>query len=90
MSIQQKPLFKKVYKRLHGNQREAVNNAIKSILNNPKIGEIKKGDLNGVNVYKFDCVNQQFLLAYEYSDTELVLLALGQHENFYRDLKRTN
>jgi hypothetical protein len=46
-----------------------------------------KGDLAGVFVYKFDCVNQQFLLAYQSNASKRVLLALGPHENFYRDLK---
>ncbi|MBS4096401.1 MAG: type II toxin-antitoxin system RelE/ParE family toxin [Sulfuricella sp.] len=38
-------------------------------------------------LYKFDCVNQRFLLAYSWDETRRVLLALGPHENFYRDLK---
>ena len=50
--------------------------------------QTKKGDLVGVYVYKFDCVNQQFLLAYEYDPTTRVLLLVGTHENFYRNLKR--
>jgi len=29
-----------------------------------------------------------FLLAYEFDENEVLLLALGAHENFYRDLKR--
>ena len=29
-----------------------------------------------------------FLLAYEFNEDEALLLALGAHENFYRDLKR--
>jgi mRNA-degrading endonuclease YafQ of YafQ-DinJ toxin-antitoxin module len=34
-------------------------------------------------------VNQLALLAYTYEDNRLILtlLALGSHENFYRDLK---
>jgi len=27
-------------------------------------------------------------LAYEFDENEVLLLALGEHENFYRDLKR--
>ena len=45
-----------------------------------------KGGRNS-RVYKFDCVNQQYLLAYEYDPKTRILLALGVHENFYRDLK---
>ena len=50
----------------------------------------KAGDLSGVSVYKFKMVKQLTLLAYKYEDQAitLTLLALGAHENFYRDLKK--
>lgn len=82
------PLFKKAYKKLHANEREAVDYAIREIIKNPKIGEGKKGDLAGVFVYKFKIHNHEILLAYEWVPKERLLLALGVHENFYRDLKR--
>jgi mRNA-degrading endonuclease RelE of RelBE toxin-antitoxin system len=82
------PAFKQRYKKLHQNQKTPVNNAIEIIKANPQIGKQKKGDLIGVYVYKFDCLWQQFLLAYEFDFKTRVLLALGVHENFYRDLKR--
>jgi mRNA interferase RelE/StbE len=85
--IEQKPLFKHAYKRLHVNQKIAVNEAIRAIMKNPSLGQSKKSNLSGIQVYKFDCINQQFLLAYEYNDSILALLAVGTHENFYRDLK---
>ncbi len=54
------------------------------------IGDAKVGDLAGVRVYKFKMNGQLILLAYEVFGSEDVikLLALGSHENFYRDLKR--
>ena len=82
------PVFKQRYKKLHPNQKTAVNDAIEIIKANPLIGTEKKGDLTGVYVYKFECVAQEFLMAYEFDPTTLVLLALGVHENFYRDLQR--
>jgi len=89
MNIFQKGEFKRAYKRLHENQLEAVNSAIECICSSPMIGESKKGDLAGVRVYKFNAVNQLFLLAYDYNEAEdsITLRALGPHENFYRDLK---
>lgn len=87
VQIEQKPAFKRVYKKLHNNQREAVHTAIRAVVADPKLGEEKKGDLAGVYVYKFDCVNQLFLLAYRWDKTKRVLLAIGPHENFYRELK---
>lgn len=86
--ILQTPVFKRAYKKLHANQRQAVDDAIRAIVADPRQGEEKKGDLGGVFGYKFECVNQQFLLAYEWDEVQRILCALGVHENFYRDLKR--
>ena len=82
------PIFKKAYKRLYVKEKLIVDDAICDIVKNPKIGQEKKGDLAGVFVYKFKIHNQEMLLAYEWSELERLLLALGVHENFYRDLKR--
>ena len=84
----QMPPFKRRYKKLHPNQKTAVDAAIRAIVQDPELGERKRGDLAGVYVYKFDCVGQEMLLAYEWDPTLRLLLALGVHENFYRDLKR--
>lgn len=88
ISIVQMPLFKKVYKKLHKEHKAMVNEAILKIVKNPSIGEEKKGDLAGVFVYKFKIHQQEFLLAYEWDLLHRVLIALGVHENFYRDLKK--
>lgn len=88
IQVKQMPSFKKAYKKLPHEYRLKVNEAIHSIINNPKIDEEKKGDLSGVYVYKFKINQQQMLLAYEWDETQRLLLALGVHENFYRDLKR--
>lgn len=82
------PSFKRVYKKLHKQHQKIVNEAILDIVNNPAIGEEKKGDLAGVFVYKFKMHAQEFLLAYEWDPLNRLLLALGVHENFYRDLKK--
>lgn len=83
------PLFKKAYKKLHKEQKQAVNEAILAVVNNPAIGEEKKGDLACVYVYKFRMHTQEYLLAYEWDPLNRLLLALGVHENFYRDLKKS-
>lgn len=87
INIQQSSAFARAYKKLHNNQKDAVDQAVKDITDNPKIGEEKKGDLAGVFVHKFDCVNQLYLLAYEYDPSSRILLLIGTHENFYRSLK---
>ena len=88
-NILQKPLFKRNYKKLAPNQRPEVNAAIRAIVTDPEIGEGKKADLAGVSLYKFSVAGQQYLLAYcQEANGDIVLLSLGVHENFYRDLKR--
>ncbi|MHA7841289.1 MAG: type II toxin-antitoxin system RelE/ParE family toxin [Gammaproteobacteria bacterium] len=82
------PAFKKAYKKLHPQPKISVDNAIRDIVNDPTIGEEKKGDLSKVYVYKFKVHRQEMLLAYEWDPQERILLALGVHENFYRDLKK--
>jgi len=86
--VQQTNAFLRAYKKLRDNQKDAVDQAVATIVRDPASGEAKKGDLLGVLVYKFNCVNQQFLLAYEYDPVKRVLLLVGSHENFYRNLKR--
>ena len=88
VAIKQMLSFKKAYKKLPIAHKQHVDDAIRSIMVNPKIGQGKKGDLAGVFVYKFKIRHQEILLAYEWSSHERLLLALGTHENFYRNLKR--
>jgi mRNA interferase RelE/StbE len=84
----QSPLFARQKSRLHKNEGKVLDNAVRFIQAQPEEGEAKKGDLYGVYTYKFKMLKRQMLLAYEYDDTRIVLLTLGPHENFYRDLKQ--
>lgn len=86
--VRQMPAFKRVFKRFSAIQQDVVMNAVREVVANPEIGEQKKGDLSGVFVYKFLLNRQQMLLAYEWDPRTRVLLLLGSHENFYRDLRR--
>jgi len=88
MNIKITNAFKKSAKKLMRNQIEIVEDAIDEIAKDPEIGELKKGDLAGIRVYKFHLHKQLMLLAYQHSKKELTLLSLSSHENFYRDLKR--
>jgi mRNA-degrading endonuclease RelE of RelBE toxin-antitoxin system len=67
-----------------------LDEAVKQVADNPLIGVQKRGDLSFLRVYKFKMQQQQALLAYVYDDEKIIvtLLAVGSHENFYRDLKR--
>jgi len=90
MKILQTPTFDKCVKKLHKNQKKNLEQAIKKITEDPNVGDMKKGDLSGVQVYKFKMVNNLILLAYQFDEDEdlLILLALGSHEIFYRNLKK--
>ena len=89
MKILQTVSFKKSVKKLQRNQTLELDEAIRKIAQNPSIGELKKGDLTEVRVYKFKIKHSLILLAYTYDnmDQTMTLLKLGSHENFYRDLK---
>jgi mRNA-degrading endonuclease YafQ of YafQ-DinJ toxin-antitoxin module len=83
--------FAKAVKKLHSNQKSDLDKAVQLLMGDPLIGDIKAGDFTGVRVYKFKMVNQLNLLAYIYENEilNLTLLAIGSHENFYRDLKQS-
>lgn len=89
MIILQTSTFIKQTKKLHKNQKQDLDKAVKQIFNYPYLGESKKGDLSGIRVYKFKMNKQLTLLAYEVNEenVQLILIAFGSHENFYRNLK---
>ena len=84
----QSPLFERNKKRLTKAEINVLDDIARRIGETPEIGEAKKGDLKGIFVHKFKVREKLFLLAYEFDANEVLLLALGTHENFYRDLKR--
>lgn len=88
ISIRVTPTFARATKKLHTQDKKVLDDAIREIVANPSIGVAKKGDLAGVYVQKFKINKQEVLLSYQYAPNELILLSLGSHENFYRDLKR--
>ncbi len=90
MKILVTPTFQRAAKKLHRPQKEALDGAVRAVAADVLIGDEKVGDLAGVRAYKFRMVNQLCLLSYRILDeTSIKLLTVGSHENFYRDLKRT-
>ena len=75
---------------MHSTEKKALDKVVKEIISDPSIGEMKIGDLSGIQVYKYKLNTQQYLVAYQYIDNELLLTFIehGTHENFYRDLKQ--
>ncbi len=89
--LRQTRRFARAYKKLHDNIAADVDAATEVVAADPTVGERKKGDLAELFVYKFRSQNQLYLLGYTVDDEiRLVSLeAVGPHENFYRDLKRS-
>ena len=77
-------------KRLPQNIQEIFNDEVRKIAKNPYEGERKTGDLKEVFVWKFKIFTLQYLIAYKIVEQEktIIILAIGPHENFYRDLKK--
>ncbi|HNZ59109.1 MAG TPA: type II toxin-antitoxin system RelE/ParE family toxin [Syntrophorhabdaceae bacterium] len=88
MKIYQSASFEKKVKKMSKSEKEALDQEVKRIADNPAIGEEKKGDLRGVFVHKFNFKTTLFLLAYRKIGDDLELVMIGPHENYYRDLKQ--
>ncbi len=86
--IIQSPIFAKQKKKLHKQQIKDLDKAVKNVFQDSSVGDLKVGDLQGGQVYKFKSRNRQILLAYEVVDSTLSLYTFGSHENFYRNLKK--
>ena len=90
--VLQTPTFKKSVKKLKPSQKKELDTAVKAVMVKPALGEQKKGDLAFLRVYKFKMNKKLTLLGYSFDDGTLTLelMALGSHENFYRDIKRAH
>jgi mRNA-degrading endonuclease RelE of RelBE toxin-antitoxin system len=91
LKIIQTKHFGRQKKKLNAHQIRDLDKAILTLIENPEAGEQKRGDLSTIRVYKFRLLGQLCLLAYTYEPDgkSLCLYAVGPHENFYRDLKRS-
>jgi mRNA-degrading endonuclease RelE of RelBE toxin-antitoxin system len=89
--VRQTKRFARQYKKLRDKTAADVDAAVVTVQANPHGGERKKGDLAALWVHKFRSSGQLYLLGYTLDDgIQLVYLeAVGPHENFYRDIKRS-
>ena len=65
-----------------------IDKEVENIINNPEIGELKKGDLKAIRVHKFKIKAQLYLLSYEVKGNTLFLYIIDTRENYYKQLKR--
>ena len=84
------PRYNKQRRRLAKGVAARLDAAQAAILQDPHRGDRKKEQLRDVWVEKLKADHDQWLVAYEIDPKArtVTFLAIGQHENFYRDLKR--
>ncbi|MCJ7483725.1 MAG: type II toxin-antitoxin system RelE/ParE family toxin [Thermodesulfovibrionales bacterium] len=87
MKIYQSRTFENKVKKLSKQEKELLDDEIKKIAENPLIGEEKKGDLKAVYVHKFKIKSLQYLLSYRKIKSDIELIMIGPHENYYKELK---
>lgn len=87
MKISVSNTFLRFKKKSNKNIQLEIDEQVKKILENPEIGELKKGDLRGIRVHKFKIKSQLYLISYEVTGETLNLYVIGTHENFYDRLK---
>jgi len=90
IEVQASRRFDKALKKLTDEMLDVVDDQVDLIIDNPEIGERKKGDLNYLQVHKFKHEGQEWLLGYSFDEGHLVLslLQLGSHENYYSEAKK--
>ena len=88
MKIYQSRSFEHGVKKMLKREKDVLDEEIRTIVENPSIGEEKKGDLKGIFLHKFKLGVKQYLLAYRKVGPDLELIMIGPHENYYRDLKQ--
>ncbi len=88
MRVLQSGSFKRKVKKYAKRDKEILDIQVRMILENPAIGQEKRGDLKGVFVHKFKMQSTQYLLSYRVTEESLELVMIGAHENYYRDLSK--
>jgi hypothetical protein len=88
MRIYFKPSFRKFVKKQPRPFQLVIEDEVEKIVEDPELGVSKKGDLSDFRIHKFFYHKQTFLTSYRQWESDIVFYTLGNHENFYRELKR--
>ena len=56
MRIKQTSICKRRVKKMHSAEKESLDQAIKNIMSNPSIGEMKRGDLSDIQCISSDLI----------------------------------
>lgn len=65
--------------------KEKIREEVLKIGENPKIGKSLTGKLKNLRSHHFSFVQTHYRIAYEIKN-DLIVVAIGTRENFYRDL----
>ena len=79
MTIYQSRSFEQKVKKMPKREKEILDQEIRRIVEDPSIGEEKRGDLSGVFVNKFKIGAIVYLLAYRKAGEDLELVMVGPH-----------
>lgn len=86
MKILQSRTFERKVRQLKKQEKKALDQQILKIVNDPKPGHEKRGELRGVFVHKFKIHATQHLLACRFKNRDVLeIIMIGPHENYYRD-----
>ncbi|WP_099074180.1 type II toxin-antitoxin system RelE/ParE family toxin [Proteus alimentorum] len=90
IDVYQSSRFEKAMKKLPVSDVKIIEDEIDQIIDNPLIGEQKKGDLAYLRVHKFRLNELTVLLGYSWvaNKVELYLLHIDSHENVYGAQKK--
>ena len=83
--------FSRSYKKLFKRELESIHQAMDASVKKPETGTEKIGDLSNLFVYKFKVGKSEWLLGYTFNASKKIVTwhSIGQHENFYRDTKKS-
>ena len=88
MDVHFKSPFRRFVKKQAKPFQLVIEDEVDRIIENPGLGDSKKGDLADFRIHQFHYRNQIFLISYRLRESEVDFFTVGTHENFYRELKR--
>jgi mRNA-degrading endonuclease RelE of RelBE toxin-antitoxin system len=88
MAIYFKSAFRNFLKKQNRPFQLVIRDEVEKVVDDPALGESKKGDLANLMVHKFRFKRQEYLIGYRLEEEDVIFYMIGTHENFYRDLKR--
>ena len=80
----QMPRFKRYVKKLPRQFQQVILDTVEEVLADPKVGQLKKGDLEGFRVHKFTMGRQLTLIAYKVEKILLSCTRLVHMKTFIR------